>query len=155
MWYGLLSIVVSILLIFTEFFVPGGILGSLGILLFIAGVVLTFLDASSLPIALLVNAVYLFILIGMISLALKRIQKGKGNICSHGDQEGFVASEVDKSLIEVHGEASSDLKPSGYILIQGRRLQAVSAMGYITKGTPIKVINTEGARYIVKKIEKE
>lgn len=68
-------------------------------------------------------------------------------------QEGYVASSFEKELVGKQGEALSDLKPAGHILIEGKRHQALSKMGYLVKGTKIEIIGGQGAHLIVKKVE--
>ena len=51
------------------------------------------------------------------------------------------------------GTAESDLKPSGHVMVEGKREQAVSQGTYIKKGEKIKVVGGEGARLIVRKEE--
>ena len=90
-----------------------------------------------------------------IKLALYRIKKNrhKNTIYANQDQEGFIASSYNKTLIGKIGTAESDLKPSGHVLIQGKREQAVSQGTYIKKGEKVIVVTGEGARLIVRKEE--
>jgi membrane-bound serine protease (ClpP class) len=91
-------------------------------------------------------------LVLVIRLALWGITKTgqKNTIMLEDDQTGFVASSFDKELIGKEGVADTDLKPSGKILLEDKEYQAVSEMGYINKGTPVKVLRGEGAHLIVK-----
>ena len=140
-------------LIFSEFFLPGGIMGVAGALVVIAGVVVFALHATS-GIAIVIFALVSFIAVGLlIRFALWRLKKGKGakGIFLSGDQEGYTASQFSKEYVGKTGEAVSDLKPSGHVLIEGKRVQAVSRAGYLVKGTKIKVVGGDGAHLIVKK----
>ena len=62
---------------------------------------------------------------------------------------------VDKDLVGKEGVVSSDLKPSGHILVEDNYYQAVSKTGYIEKGRNIKVIGGQGARLICKEVKGE
>jgi membrane-bound ClpP family serine protease len=91
-------------------------------------------------------------LIFLISFTLRRIPKIKGGrgIYLKSDQEGYVASEYDASLIGKSGKVLADLKPSGFIYIDEHQYQAISQSGYLVKGTEITVIGGRGAFLIVK-----
>ena len=79
------------------------------------------------------------------------MKKGKfKGIFLNTAQNGYVASEFAKELIGKKGEAISDLKPAGHILVEGKRYQAVAKIGYIEMGSSIEVIGGEGAHLIVK-----
>ena len=156
MLYAVVSLVISLVLIFSEFFLPGGIMGAIGAILFIISIILSFVHGSSLYEALIFAVIALFCLLSIIRIALARMKSGKGNkhMYHQDDQEGYIACEVDKTLIGKEGTAFTDLKPSGFISVQGERFQAISQGGYLEKGTSIVVINAEGAHYRVKKLEK-
>ncbi|MCH9625917.1 MAG: hypothetical protein S4CHLAM123_11020 [Chlamydiales bacterium] len=147
-------LVVGLLLIFLEFFLPGGIMGIFGGLVLIVSVVFFGMESESVLWTLL-YALGLIIIVGfLMRYALWRIRNGKAKgIFLNTVQEGYVASAWDKELIGKRGEALSDLKPAGHILVEGKRYQAVAKMGYIIKGTAIEVIHGEGAHLVVKKIE--
>ena len=44
------------------------------------------------------------------------------------------------------------MRPSGTILIENERIDAVSEGAFIGKGTKIKVVKAEGARIVVREI---
>jgi len=86
----------------------------------------------------------------VIRLALWQVK-----IRAPGDaQEGFVASSFSRELIGKEGIASTDLKPSGYILVEGRRFEAISQAGYIDQSMPIEILGGEGSHLIVQPIKK-
>ncbi|MCH9626621.1 MAG: hypothetical protein S4CHLAM2_02470 [Chlamydiales bacterium] len=150
-WSALLLLGVGFLMIFLEFFLPGGIMGAIGALLVLISIVLFALKAqSALAIVLYVTGS----LVGMgvlIWFAIWRIKTGRATgIFLNTAQEGYVASSFDKGLIGAEGEALSDLKPAGHILAKEKRYQAVSKTGYVVKGSKIVVVGGEGAHLIVK-----
>ena len=143
----------GLLLIYSEFFAPGAILGVLGGCLATAGLILFIYQDYSIwwILTYVIGIVLLLILVIRLALWKIRSSKGENTLYSGSDQEGFVASSYDKELIEQNGEALTDIKPSGHILINNVPYQAVAESGYIRKGTKIKVIKGEGARLIVRK----
>ena len=144
---GLLGLV----LIYLEFFVPGGILGALGGIAFVISIVLFVWEAGKLWSSVLFIAVMILLLILTIRLALWKI-KQKPEMFAQDEQSGYVASSFDKALVGKEGEALTNLKPSGHVMIEGNRHQAVSESSYIKKGESIKIIGGEGARLICRRL---
>lgn len=145
---------IGLLLIFIEFFLPGGILAVLGGLFVVAALVFFALKTISLLfffLFFLLTAALVFI---VIRFALKRMRGTKSIYLNH-DQSGYSASSFERELIGKEGRAISDLKPSGHIVVEGRSFQAVSRSGYILKDTRVAVIGGEGGHLIVKELPKE
>ena len=143
---------VGLLLIYFEFFVPGGILAVLGGLFLISGLVLCVWEQSALIWILFYVIGVIVLLVATIRLAIwkvKRTQSGSHFYLAE-DQEGYVAFSYDSELVGKLGIALTVLKPSGHIKVQDNPYQAVSESGYIKKGTKIKIVRGEGARFIVK-----
>ena len=55
-------------------------------------------------------------------------------------------------LLGVEGEAMTELRPSGTMLINDERLDVVSEGSFILKGTRVKVVKVEGARIVVREV---
>ena len=142
----------GLLLIFIEFYLPGMVMGIIGAIIIFASIILFAVQQHSpLEVFLFISAVFASLAF-LISFTLKRIPKAKANssIYLKSDQEGYFASSYDAKLVGKKGKALSDLKPSGYIYIEGQQYQAISQSGYIVKGTEITVIGGRGAYLIVK-----
>ena len=153
-WIPLILLAVGMLLIFLEFFFPGGILAVIAGGSLLASIVFFALETQSfLWTFLYIIGVGIFVTL-LIQLTTRRILKGKfKGIFQNDDQSGYFASYYDKEMIGKRGETLSDLKPSGHILVEGKRYQAVLKAGYLEKGSPIEVIGGEGAHLIVKEIK--
>lgn len=150
-----LLLLLGLLLIFLEFYLPGLIVGSIG-LIFVIVSVLLFANQSSSPVAIMIFTAGVIIAIWLlIKYTLQRIPKVKSgfSIYLKGDQEGFRASHYDPSAIGKTGVVISDLKPGGYILVEGKKMQAISQTGYIPQGSEVKVISGQEESVIV--IQKE
>lgn len=64
--------------------------------------------------------------------------------------EGYTAlSARHANLVGSQGYALTDLKPNGYIDIGGDRIDAQSRGDFVQKGTPVRVIGSEGNFLIV------
>lgn len=148
---------IGLLLIFIEFFVPGAVMGVAGgIFLFIS--LILFATSSDSPLAIAAYTLFVFaMLVILIRFALWRISTAKPerSILSRHSQVGYQASTFDPTLIGKSGVVVTDLKPGGHILIEGRRLQAISQSGYIVKGEEVKVIGGQEESLIVKLVKKE
>jgi membrane-bound ClpP family serine protease len=137
----------GLLLIFLEFFLPGAIMAIGGTLMLLASLLLFYFQVDELlyfAAYALVLGVALFI---TIRLAIKRIKKGK--VLHTSDQEGFLACAYPKEMIGKSAIVTADLKPSGYIEIDGNAFAALSKMGYIEKGMYVRIIGGQGAHLIV------
>lgn len=82
-----------------------------------------------------------------IRLAMHRVKNGK--ISHTSDQEGFQACVYPKEMIGRSACVVTDLKPSGYVEIDGRSFAALSQLGYIDKGSVVHVIGGQGTHLIV------
>jgi membrane-bound serine protease (ClpP class) len=110
-----------------------------------------------------VAAVVLFVLgtavcVGLlIRFALWRIVHAKPpySIYSDQSQEGYLASTYDHSAIGKTGLVVADLKPGGYIVIEGRQHPAISLEGYMAKGEHVIVVSGQEQSLIVKLSQKE
>jgi membrane-bound ClpP family serine protease len=140
----------GLILMFLEFFLPGGVLGiAAGIVIFASIIFFALQFSFGWTVLYIVGIILLVVL--MARMALKRLKMGKlKGIYLSSAQEGYQASEYEKNLIGKKGIALSDLKPSGHILVEGKRYQAVSKLGYIDKGAEIDIVGGEGAHLIVK-----
>ena len=145
-------LILGLLLILMEFFLPGAILGVSGGILVIASIVLFAMEANSVWWVVLYVIGVVVVLIYLVKFALWNIRTAKPSrsIYLNSDQEGFVASSFDASAIGKTGVVVTDLKPGGHILVDGKRQQAISQSGYITKGTEVIVLGGQEESLIVK-----
>lgn len=147
----------GLLLIFLEFYLPGAVLGILG-----GGLVTVslFMYAAVAP-SLFAFALYFLAVCVMIYYLIKfalwkiKTTKPEYSIYSDDDQQGFVASHYDKSAVGKTGLVLTDLKPGGYILIDGIQHQAISESGYIVKGASVEVLSGQEESLIVKCVKTE
>lgn len=145
-----LLLIIGLVLIFLEFFVPGGILGIIGTIFVIASIVTFATDSESILATVLYILGSSLAVIVLFRFALWRIQHNQEGLYSDKDQEGFTASTYDKTAIGKIGTVCTDLKPGGYILIEGHKYQAQSIDGYVPKGRQVKVISGRAESLIVK-----
>lgn len=145
-------ILLGLFLIYLEFFLPGAVLGICGGVFVFASIIAFARESESL-IAVAGYVIFALAAVGgVIKLAIWRIRTAKpeSSIYSDDSQVGFQASEYDHEAIGKTGVAATDLKPGGYVFVDGKRQQALSQAGYIVKGTEVIVVSGQEESLIVK-----
>ncbi len=140
-------------MIFLEFYLPGAVIGTIGAILVFVSMILFIQQTTSILAIILYILGILAAIALIIKFALWKIPRS--SFYSKDDQEGYVASTYDKNAIGKEGTVISDLKPGGYIIIDGEQHQALSQSGYIEKGAKVIVIDGEGESLIVKFVKKD
>jgi len=143
---------VGFLLIFLEFYLPGGVMGAAGAIVLVASVVVYTSTTDSLLFILLFIAIEAIILALLIRYTLSRIRKnsGKESIYLDTDQAGYRAPSYTHEAVGKAAVTVTRLNPAGHISIDGVHHQAVSQSGYIEKGEKVTVVQGRGAYLIVK-----
>ena len=150
-------LLLGFLLIFLEFFLPGAILGISGGVLVLWSIISFAMESGS-P---LYTFIYIILIaIGtmcLIKFALWKIRHSSSrfSIYLDKDQQGYQASKFDPTTIGKRGTVLTDLKPGGYILVEGKQHQAISQEGYLAKGTEVIIISGQEESLIVKQYKKE
>jgi membrane-bound ClpP family serine protease len=142
---------IGLLMIFLEFYTPGGILAAAGAI-FIVIALVTFLMGATSPLSA-IGFILLTIggIVGTIWFALRRIKRSKENtLYLSKDQEGYTSTSFDSSLIGKSAHTLTDFGPSGYILVEGKKLAATCRDTYLEKGQEVIIIGGEGSQLIVK-----
>lgn len=147
-----IALVIGLLLVFLEFYLPGWILGILGAFTLLASLILFGVQYQSLVLSILYIGVIIALLICIIKYAMWQIKHASPNrsIYLKSDQEGFTASSYSQATIGKIGIVDSDLKPGGHIIVDGKKHQAISLSGYISKGEQVIVVGGEGESLKVK-----
>jgi len=145
--------VIGLLLVAVDFYLPGFVLGSIGIVLMLIAVALAYRDYGLNAAAGLFLAEVVFgCSIGYIVIKnLPQTAAGKRMILAHDQTGQRTAMEASASLVGQQGVAQTLLRPSGMALLEGKRLDVVAESGMIESGSAIKVVAVEGTRIIVRK----
>jgi membrane-bound serine protease (ClpP class) len=153
-WWSVLLFFTGVLLIFIEMAVPGfGVFGISGIIALLTGIVFAAPDPlqglTSLGIAIAATAVLIPILYKL--LGGPRLFRRFVLQETESTEKGYVSkrSEDHEYLVGMIGETVTPLRPSGTILIDGKRVDALSEGSYLPTGSRIQVIQVEGAKIIV------
>lgn len=148
-----LLLLLGLFLILLEFYLPGMIMGILGALSLLAAILLFASQTTSLT-ALLLFIIGIGFSIGLlIRFAIWRIRRTKpeSSIYSDKSQEGYRAAHYDQTAIGKTAVVSADLKPGGYVVIEGKMYAAISVSGYIAKGERVVVIGGQEQNLLVRK----
>jgi len=149
----LIFLILGFLLIFLEFYLPGAIMGiSGGIFILISLVLFAAQTDSPLAVSLYIIGIIVALVL-LIKFAIWRIRTAKPqrSIYSDDAQVGYQAVSYDTSAIGKKGIVFTDLKPGGFIIVDGKQLPAISKEGYLSKGTKVRVLGGEESNLIVKK----
>lgn len=142
-------------LLLLECFVPGiGIPGITG------GILVLFAIVALVPhigwyVVLIALAVVLLIILAVSAFA-KSAGRGQNPLVldARTDRDsGFSANNDCRGLINKEGISVTQLRPAGIALIDGNRVDVVTDGEFIEVNVPVKVVDIEGRRIIVKKIE--
>jgi len=151
----IILLIAGLFLVGAEIFVPGGILGVMGAVALLIAVVIAFPAFG--PMWGMVSAVAVIVLVGVVMLLwikiFPRTSLGKRMTVSSDLHDSKATEDGLTELINKTGEAISDLRPSGFASIEGRRTDVVTEGQMISKGERVKVIEVEGNRVVVAKLE--
>lgn len=147
----------GLLLIFIEFYLPGAVIGIGGGILVAASIVMFAAEVDAAWAVILYLVAVAVLLAYLVKFAMWRIRttKSQYSVYSDDSQTGYVASSFDASAIGKQGVVLSDLKPGGYIMVDGIQHQALSEGGYLSKGSFVEVIKGQEESLIVKLIKPE
>lgn len=70
-------------------------------------------------------------------------------------EAGYSTSIGLENMVGHEGKAQSDLRPSGWIIVEDQRIFVVSEGDYINKHTPVKILSVDGNRVVVRQINSE
>jgi len=161
-WEEALLFLAGVVLVIVEvFFVPGfGVPGVLGLIAIIAALVLSLIGVPihvSFKTGLLADAMtrVLLSLLGAFVLALvfmrvlSRTSFGKALVLENAET-GFLSAPNASDLVGQVGEALTDLRPAGKIIIGHERHEAQSEREFVARGSRVRVIGKDGPILIVR-----
>lgn len=146
--------VVGVLFIAAEVFLPGGIVGAIGGLVIIGGVVQAYSEfgAQGAFIAAIVAILLLVVALYLEFKVLPNTRMGsrlflKDSVESRVDYSGAADDIVGQICTTV-----TALAPTGFVVVNGKKLEAFSKSGFIEKNTEVEVTGRDNFRIIVSKI---
>jgi len=153
--YQIIILLLGLILLIIEMFPPGfGVAGGLGLVLLVAGIILT----ASTPLEALVMIVILLVILGAaLTVVLHSAAKGKLSKTlvlndSLNKEAGYIGTEDLEYFIGKEGTTLTVLRPAGTAEFDGIRLDVVSEGDYIPRNSKVKIIQVTGRRIVVRKI---
>ena len=152
MWPVIVSLLIlGMALLVVEVFIPGLVVGMMGILALIGATVLAYMHEGA-------GAGNLLVVVELIGGAIFMLwwfnyvpKSGFAQRWTLHTKLPPAAPEFDVTLIGRLGEAVSPLRPVGIAAIDGQRVAVVSEGELIAKGEPLRVIRVEGNRVVVRR----
>jgi membrane-bound serine protease (ClpP class) len=161
-WEEALLFLSGVVLVLVEvFFVPGlGVPGVLGLIFVIAALVLALIGVPldvSFETGVLADAMtrVLLSLLGAFVLALvfmrllSKTAMGRALVLEDAET-GFLSAPSASDLVGQTGEALTDLRPAGKVVIDGERHEATSEREFIARGSRVRVIGKDGPALVVR-----
>lgn len=142
-------------LIGLEMFVPGGIVGTVGIITVVYAIIYvnksTYHIAFILVVSLILAVILYYVNRNVFHKKLMFLDRLVLND-SISTEDGYVASESRVELVGKKLKAYTDLRPAGVAILDNEKLDVVTDGDFIEKGNEIVIVRVEGMRIVVKKI---
>jgi len=143
--------ILGMALMITEVFMPGAVMGIVGLVFALGSIVIAFSQESqTLGFVLIgITAVSIPLMVFVWLGVLKRLMAIKMT------QQGYTSAMVHlKELIGQEGVAITMLRPSGMARFGDRKVDVVAESEVIDKDTRIKVVEVESNRVVVRAVQK-
>jgi len=144
LWIVVVLYLAGLGMIVAETFMPGLVMGLAGLAALAVATVFGFKHhwgLGAVQIALAVAVVPAVIYIASKRLGLKESLEGSTSFAQ--DYAAYVGKE---------GEAQTELRPAGMVLVEGKRIDVVTAGELVERGRRVRVVMVEGNRIVVKAI---
>jgi membrane-bound serine protease (ClpP class) len=155
----------TLLLALEVFVIPGfGIAGIAGILALGAGIFLSLVGSFAIPgdVTQATGIMSLAAIVAVVAAwALIRHLPRSGRFARSGlllredtaHERGYLSAAVRSDLMGATGVAVTDLRPAGAARIGEERVDVTAETSWISAGTPVKVVRSDGYRLVVQAIE--
>lgn len=151
--YFLFFMVSGIILIFIEVFVPGGIFGVIGSLLLLISTIFCFnLYGRKIGFYYTFGMILFITILVVLALSFAKYLPFRNKIfLTTSEKDINIGNKSLESLIGQEGKSFTVLRPTGKIIIDNKRYDAMTEGTYIPKNVDIKIIRIENNRIIVRK----
>lgn len=152
----ILFLVAGMVLIISEFFLPGAILGGLGVLLVIISTVLGVYSYPGYGVFIVIGELVGVCICAVLGfLLLTRTRAGSYLRLGHArlpNQAMYTPPPTSASCIGKRSFLTA-LRPSGTINTGDKRIDAVSNGTFIEEGTRVRIVEVHGSRVVVEPVE--
>ncbi|APT48000.1 nodulation protein NfeD [Bacillus safensis] len=145
----------GIALIILELFLPGGIVGVIGLICVVVSLFLAAGSFTEMAISILIaTAVSIIAVILLTKVLGKRMKFFKKFILtdSTNKESGYVSNKTREDLVGQIAVTATALRPSGTIVLGDERIDVVSEGAFIDKDEQVKIVKAEGSRIVVRKV---
>ena len=155
---AIILFIAGFVLIGIEMIIPGfSVPGISGIICLLVGI---FLVSDSLAEGAIITIIILALLATMFAIILRFLSKAKlkSPIILKDEQnkdKGYISSSDLNYLLGKQGIATTDLRPSGSVDIDGIEFDVISEGKYISKDTKLVIYKVQGSKLIVKTVVKK
>ena len=162
-WSEVLLFVIGLALVVGDlFFITGfGLLAIPGFALMFTSIFLSLMGRfelwtlDSAGIAIRPIMIALLLTLGVGAIMLKRLPKSTTwqRVVLNEQEIGYQASPTHTSLEGKSGKALTDLRPGGTAEVDGERVSVTTEGDFLEKNSDIKVVEVEGSRIVVRKVD--
>lgn len=150
-WLVFGVLLIGVLLLWAEFYLPGGILGVLGGAMIFIGLILGYIEfgllwGSIITIGVIVLVIFL-LRHWMRTFHLSFFGKRMMLDTEIGGKEVY---DTLSGLVGKSGETATRLQPSGKAVIEGKKFDVVAERGSIDAGVGVKVVKVDGIEVVVR-----
>ncbi|HNR98679.1 MAG TPA: NfeD family protein [Planctomycetota bacterium] len=146
-WLGILVYVIGLGVVFLELFIPSaGVLGIVGALCTMYGI--WEIIQSNVWVGVLV-------ILGTMAYILFIVKFWASRVTMAATLEGADGASTEvatEELLGKEGETLTILRPSGFAMFGGRRLQVVNDGQYVGKGEKVRIVDVSGNRIVVTRV---
>jgi len=145
---------VGMVLIAVDFYLPGFVLGTVGVGMMIVATVLCG-QHQSVTVTLLLTCAEIVAGFGAGWLSIRyfpQTKYGRKLILHETLEHAQSSRNADAGLIGREGVAQTVLRPSGMAVIDGKRLDVMAESGMIARDSKIKVVAVDGTQIIVRQV---
>jgi membrane-bound serine protease (ClpP class) len=144
----------GIILLVMENFIPGFVLGTLGLVSIVSGILLTYFEFGF-TFGTLILGVVFAVAVGIFVISIRNFQRmAAGKTLTNATNIGLDSSyALNQDLLGRSGIALTQLRPAGSATINGKKVDVVTQGDLIAANEPVEVIKVEGMRVVVRKIE--
>jgi len=144
----------GILLLVMENFIPGFVLGTLGLISILAGIFVTYFEYGF-TFGTVMLGVILILMFVLLAVSMRNFQRtATGKLLTNTSNIGSDSSyAVNQELLGRSGITLTQLRPAGSAIINGKKVDVVTQGDLISANEPVEVIQVEGMRVVVRKVE--
>ncbi|WP_062355740.1 NfeD family protein [Bacillus kwashiorkori] len=155
---SVILLVLGIILLILELFIPGGIAGFLGLGAIVFSILLAGENVIHTGISLLVAiTIAIFAMVILMKIFGKKMRLLNKIVLRDATttEEGYVSNRTRTDLLGKVATTITPLRPSGTIQIDDERVDAVSEGNFINVNKKVKVVKVEGVRIVVREMNEE